>query len=195
MPRLPELRQHQRLQLTSVSGNSLPERPCSDRSGKELTTTARSRWQGCFATTIVSWCAGPLRLATLWPCGGRDAALIAALEGTGEQVLVVVALSLGTLPVAVMIRIVLAFPTGRLGCRAVVIAVVAYVSTTLLQIPQYMVKPSPMQLTDNDVAAAIVRNSQRIMFLAVAAAVGVVVVRRLREVRPGSRRVLLPLSC
>ena len=79
--------------------------------------------------------------------------------------------------------------------RGVRIAVVAYANTTLLQIPQYMFRPSPMQVTDNDIAEAIVRNGQRIIFLAVAAAVVVVVVRRLREASqaPAGAAAAVPL--
>jgi signal transduction histidine kinase len=143
---------------------------------------------------LVAWRRRPSNLIGPLLVLGGWTWLVVALEGTGEQVLVVVALSLATLPVAVMIHIVLAFPSGRLGGRAaLIIAVAAYVNTTLIQIPQYMVRPSPMQLSDNATLEDVVRNVQRVIFLAVAAALVVVVVRRLQVARPTNRRVLLPV--
>jgi signal transduction histidine kinase len=124
--------------------------------------------------------------------------LAAALDNTDVTVLVAVGLILATVPLAVAVWLLHAFPSGRLRSTVSVATVVAaFVVTLGLRAPQYLFAPA----SSSDVLSIAARPDlatlglylQRIAGGAVMLVTAVVLFARLRQSVPQQRRVLAPL--
>jgi signal transduction histidine kinase len=124
----------------------------------------------------------------------------AGLADTGGPALVATGLILATVPLAVVVHLLLAFPSGRLrGEASVVVVVGGYVVCTLLQAPVYLFDQGPSGPTT--VLQIADRHDLGLLGFWVQTAVGVVVViatatillGRLRRTSAAKRRVLAPL--
>lgn len=116
---------------------------------------------------------------------GGAAMLVSGLAYSGLPILEWVGIFGMTWILAVMVHLLLAFPTGRLGdpvARAVVIA--AYVNSWLLQGPPKLIGPE---------AAATALVIQRSVGVVVMTGAAVLLLRRLREATGHQRRTLVPL--
>ncbi|RBY82888.1 sensor histidine kinase [Geodermatophilus sp. TF02-6] len=131
---------------------------------------------------------------------GAFAWLAADLANVPNRVLIAVGTVLATAPLAVVIHLLLAFPSGRLltpASRVVVAA--AYVVALVLQAPLYLFTgaPAPFDLlvvADRpDLAATGARVQQAAGGVVLLATAGILVAR-LRRATPAQRRVLAPLA-
>ncbi len=134
---------------------------------------------------------GPLMLLTglsLWVSGLTVAPvqLLAAIGTIGA-----------TLPLAMALHLVLAFPSGRVrGRLAGVLVVIGYLTSLVLQAPLYLIGDGPLAVTDAAVALAwlpmimVLQSSLGVSALVVAA---VLIAHRARGADPVERRVLGPV--
>lgn len=124
--------------------------------------------------------------------------LLAGLANTGVTPLVAVGFACSTLVFAVLVHLVLVYPTGRTtsGWARVVIAL-AYVTCTVFEIPLYFFDPAgttPLQIADRpDLDQLLARVQLSLMLVALAATV-LLLVRRFRAGSPATRRALGPVA-
>ncbi len=102
-----------------------------------------------------------------------------------------------TLPLAMTLHLVLAFPSGRVhGRAAVALVVIGYLVSLVLQAPLYLIGSGPLALTDSVAAQAwlpmimVLQSGLGVSALVVAA---VVIAHRARGADPVERRVLGPV--
>ena len=124
--------------------------------------------------------------------------LAAALVNTDVTVLVAVGLILATVPLAVAVWLLHAFPSGRLRSNVSVATVVAaFVVTLGLRAPQYLFAPvssgDVLSIADRPDLVTLGLYLQRIAGGAVMLVTAVVLFARLRQSAPQQRRVLAPL--
>ena len=124
--------------------------------------------------------------------------LAAALVNTDVTVLVAVGLILATVPLAVAVWLLHAFPSGRLRSNVSVATVVAaFVVTLGLRTPQYLFAPASsgdvLSIADRPDLVTLGLYLQRIAGSAVMLVTAVVLFARLRQSAPQQRRVLAPL--
>ena len=151
------------------------------------------------AAGLVAWWRRPTnRLGALMIVGSL-AWLAADLANTSEPVLVAVGLVTATIPLAVVVHLLLAFPAGRLLSTAARVVVVAgYVVALVLQAPRYLFTPDTppfdvLVLADRPDLAEAGAMVQRLAGAAVLLATAVILAGRLRQAAPAQRRVLTPL--
>jgi signal transduction histidine kinase len=145
---------------------------------------------------LVAWSRRPSnRLGPLLYVGGLIF-LVAALQNTNSSALVAVGLIFSAAPIAVLLHILLAFPSGRLNSRlprALVLA--GYVITIGLQAPRYLLTsatglPGVLAVAHNPQAAhigVVVQDSAGAVVIVITA---LVLALRLRSVAGAQRRVL-----
>ncbi len=121
--------------------------------------------------------------------------LLAGLNNVGNEFLVTVGQFSSTLGVAVIVHLLLAFPSGRLPDRASRwIVAAAYVTTTVLEIPLWLFDPdSPAMISDDPTLERLAEWTQRSIGSVILVATSVVAFRRLRAATPAARRVLGPV--
>ena len=124
--------------------------------------------------------------------------LAAALVNTDVTVLVAVGLILATVPLAVAVWLLHAFPSGRLRSNVSIATVVAaFVVTLGLRAPQYLFAPASsgdvLSIADRPDLVTLGLYLQRIAGGAVMLVTAVVLFARLRQSAPQQRRVLAPL--
>ena len=148
---------------------------------------------------LVAWQRRPSnRMGRLMTAGGF-AWLLAAMLNTGVTPLVAVGAVVATVPVAVIVHLLHAFPSGRLRGRASTATVgSAYVITVLLQAPQYLfaVSPGPdgvLAVADRPDLVMAGRWVQAVLGSSVMIATTVILLVRLRAADRRQRRVLGPL--
>ncbi|MDL5155747.1 sensor histidine kinase [Actinomycetospora termitidis] len=144
---------------------------------------------------IVAWSRRPAsRIGPLLAAGG-GVWLGCALLWTTVPVLSGIGLVVATMPIAIVLHVLLAFPSGRLRGRADRALVVGgYATTTVLQAPLWLWSPSsPFLVADRPdllfVGRAVNSSSAFVVILATAA----VLVRRLRTAPRADRPLLAPL--
>lgn len=149
-----------------------------------------------FVAGTIAWRRRPSSRTGLLIWVGGVALLAAGLLNTGIEFGIVVGAVFATVIVAVIVHLLLAFPSGRLPdatSRAIVIA--GYFVALVLQAPIYVwglgvfapaIGPDPE-------LAAIGTEVQRWAGLVVVVAAAIVLGMRLRAASPGRRRVLAPL--
>ena len=132
---------------------------------------------------------GPILVLGAW------AWLLAGLHNVDNEFLVVVGQFSSTLGVAVVVHLVLAFPSGRLPdvtSRWIVAA--AYFTTTVLEVPLWLFDPdSPALISDDPSLERLAEWTQRSIGSVILVAMSVVAFRRLRAATPAARRVLGPV--
>ncbi|HST42302.1 MAG TPA: histidine kinase, partial [Conexibacter sp.] len=143
----------------------------------------------------VAWLRRPgSRLGLLMTLGGF-AWLGAGLAHTSVPALVAVGSIVQTVPIAVLLHLLLAFPSGRLrsGAERVTVAGI-YVVSLVLEAPRYLFSPGPLQIDERPELLDVAVWVQRGVATAFVLVVCVLLVRRLRDVSAAQRRVLAPLS-
>jgi signal transduction histidine kinase len=132
---------------------------------------------------------GPLLVLGAWSW------LLAGLANVENPVLVTVGQMTAVLGIAVIVHLVLAFPSGRLPDRASrAIVAAAYVTTTVLELPLWLFDPaSPAMLADDPELDRVAEWTQRSIGSVILVAMAVVAFRRLRLATPAARRVLGPV--
>jgi signal transduction histidine kinase len=132
---------------------------------------------------------------------GAVAWLLAGLANTGQPALVAAGLVCATLPIAVVVHLLLGFPSGRLRDRASRATVAAgYVVALVLQAPAYLFGAgfagppyTTLLVADRPGLADTLWWVQAAGGALVVAATVVLLVRHARAGSPGRRRVLAPL--
>lgn len=152
------------------------------------------------AAGLVAWWRRPSNPLGMIMIGGALSWLAVAMANTGPTVLVAAGLVLAKLPLAVVVHVLLAFPSGRLLTTAARWTTAAgYVAAVVLQVPLYLYAPqaSPggvLAVTSSPAlvsAGTWVQNSAGIAVMVVTA---LILGSRARHAAPAQRRVLLPLD-
>ncbi len=148
------------------------------------------------AAGTVAWLRRPANDMGLLMTAGGFIWLIAGLVNTPVPALQAAGAVMAIFPVAIVIHLLVAFPSGRLRTaseRAVVIA--GYLACLVLQAPTYLFAPAgPLQIADRPDLVDAGRQALRIGYFLVVLGVGLILVRRLRAATPAQRRVLAPLT-
>jgi signal transduction histidine kinase len=151
------------------------------------------------ATGMVAWIRRPANRMGPLLCVGGLSWLAAGAVNIGIPAFVAVGLVTMTLPIAILVHALLAFPSGRLSSRASrVLTVSAYVVTLVLQAPLYLFGESGTELdvlmvADRPDLVALGRVVQGLSGLAILLATAAVLVRRLITADRHHLRVLLPV--
>ncbi len=123
--------------------------------------------------------------------------LLAGLHNVENELLVAVGQLTSVIGIAVIVHLVLAFPSGRLPDRTSRwIVAAAYVTTTVLEVPLWLFDPaaSPVLLiSDDPTLERLAEWTQRSVGSVILVATSVVAFRRLRAATPAARRVLGPV--
>ncbi|WP_420120340.1 sensor histidine kinase [Nakamurella sp.] len=124
--------------------------------------------------------------------------LIAGLANTDVPVLVGIGFAGATLVVAVLVHLLLVFPTGRAGTPAArAVIALAYLACTVFEVLGHLFDPAgatPLQLADRpELDEVISRVQLGLLLVAVAGAAGLVV-RRLAAGSAATRRALGPVA-
>ncbi|MFF2277969.1 sensor histidine kinase [Agromyces sp. NPDC058126] len=149
-----------------------------------------------FVAGTIAWRRRPGSRTGLLIWVGGVAILAAGLLNTGLPFGVLVGYVFSTAMVAVMVHLLLAFPSGRLpDAPSRVIAAAAYVVALVLQVPSYVFGAGLFApaIPANPELAAIGGEVQRWAGFAVVAATSTVLAVRLRASSAARRRVLAPL--
>ncbi|MEJ2890600.1 histidine kinase [Actinomycetospora aeridis] len=152
------------------------------------------------AAGVVAWWQRPSNATGGLLVAGGGAWLLADLGNTGVPALAAVGSVTATTPVAVLVQLLLAFPSGRVRDPAARVVVgAAWVTVLVLQAPEYLFTPQPpphqlLAIADRPDLAAVGGTVQRVVGALVVVATVVLVVRRLRATDRERRRVLLPLA-
>ncbi|GGM12527.1 sensor histidine kinase [Nakamurella endophytica] len=151
-----------------------------------------------FVAGCVAWWRRPSNgMGALIVWGGVSVSLL-LVGSTAAPLLAALGTAAGTLPLAVVVHLLLAFPSGRLR-RALPWAVVAagYVVTLVLQFPLYAfdarMSALPLFVADRPDLLRTGIEIQRYAGALVMAVTAVVLVVRLRRAKPWQRRILVPL--
>ncbi|WP_433800160.1 sensor histidine kinase [Actinomycetospora sp. CA-084318] len=144
---------------------------------------------------LVAWSRRPgSRIGPLLSAGG-GVWLLCALAATRVPVLVGLGIVIATVPVAILLHVLLSFPSGRLrepAPRALVIG--GYVTTTVLQAPVWLWSAaSPFVVADRPDLLYVGRAVNSTCAFVVILATAYLLVRRLRAAPAADRTVLAPL--
>jgi signal transduction histidine kinase len=151
------------------------------------------------AAGLIAWERRPSNRMGALLTGGAWVWLLASLANIEVPPLVATGQILATVPLAVIVHLLLAFPSGRLrttGSR--VIVVTGYLVSLVLQAPLYLFTPDAppydvLFVADRPALAALGARAQAGAGILVMTAVTVVLVGRMLQATPSHRRVLAPL--
>ena len=150
-----------------------------------------------FIAGTIAWRRRPGSRTGLLIWVGGISILLAGLINTELPIGWLVGSVFATVMLAVIVHLLLAFPSGRLpDTPSRVIVVAAYVVALMLQIPNYtfgLGLLEPIGIAPDPTLATIGDAVQRIAGLTVTFSTAVVLARRLRRASPARRRVLTPL--
>jgi signal transduction histidine kinase len=120
---------------------------------------------------------------------------LAGFELTGTPVLVAIGLVFSLAPIAVILHLLLAFPTGRLTTRAArALAVAGYVVVVGTDVVRYSLTPGvPFAVGDVPAVVAAIGLTQRIGTIVIILGTSALLVHRFRLATPTQRRTLAPL--
>jgi hypothetical protein len=149
---------------------------------------------------LLAWTRRPSnRMGALLVVGGF-VACISGLPNTGIPALIAVGLVIATVPLAIVVHLLHAFPSGRLRGRASRLTVLAaYFVVFVLQAPVYLFgqgaegPTTVLQIADRHDLAHLGAWVQSIAGAAVMVATAAILVGRLRRAEPAKRRVMAPL--
>ncbi len=143
-----------------------------------------------------AWLRRPGSAMGLLMSAGSFAWLLAGLANAEIESLVAIGLIFATVPLALVIHLLLAFPSGRLRTRAArATAIGAYLVALVGQVPLYLFAPGgPLSVADRPDLADAGHWVQRSFGVLVVLSTGALLARRLRAMPPAKRRVLAPLS-
>lgn len=135
---------------------------------------------------LVAWSRRPHNRCGLLMIGSGLAFAVAGLQGVSIPALDTIGLLAETVPLAMTLHVLMAYPSGRLASRSSLIVVVTgYVVAVLPQLP-LRITPSPVVHT----AATLLQGAAGLILLVVAA---VLLQRRARAATPAIRRAIGPL--
>jgi signal transduction histidine kinase len=147
---------------------------------------------------VVAWYRPSNRLAAIMVVGGLTI-FLSTLDRFTEPVLAAIGIVLQTLILAVVVHLLLAFPSGRLRSRVAFFTVVgAYVDALVLQLPLYLFDPqaSPGGMLAASSSPGLTHAGkwlQRGFGILLVIIVAVILSDRLRRAAPRHRRTLGPL--
>lgn len=147
-------------------------------------------------TGLAAWARRPgSRLGLLLVVAGGFA-LLAEVAAVDAPVPVAVAMIVGTVILAVIVQLLLSFPTGRLRTtRERIVVLAGYVVCLPLQAPRYLfAADSPLAVANRPDLDAAGLQVQRAAGAIVVLATAALLFERMRRARPEQRRVLVPLS-
>ena len=123
---------------------------------------------------------------------------VTAWEFSGIPWLIAVARVIALVPLALILHLLLAFPSGRLADRAARWLVVAgYVVACVLEVPRYLFQPEPsglLQVTELPGVVTVTDVVEGLAAAAVIVATSALLIGRLWRATPAQRRTLAPLS-
>jgi signal transduction histidine kinase len=145
---------------------------------------------------VVAWLRRPGSLMGLLMTAGAFAWLLAGLSNTNVPALVAIGLVVATVPVALVIHLLLGFPSGRLRSRPARATVLATYAVALIgQVPLYLFAPGgPLHVADRPGLVEAGLWAQRSAGVLVVLSTCSLLTRRLVALAPQQRRVLAPLS-
>lgn len=144
---------------------------------------------------IIAWWRRPgNRIGAIVAFGGI-ALLGAGLGGTDYAVLTATASITGTLILAVLVHLLLAFPSGQVrGTLSRTLVCIGYGNALILQIPSYLCDPeSPLFVADLPWLRTFGDVAQQAITFPAAILIAVMLYRRLWRTVPEQRRLLIPL--
>jgi signal transduction histidine kinase len=152
-------------------------------------------------TGLLAWTRRPSnRMGALIVAGGF-VWIVAGLPNAGIPALIAIGLIIATVPLAIVVHLLHAFPSGRLRGRASRVTVLAgYFVVLVLQAPVYLFgqgaggPTTVLQIADRHDLAQIGHWVQWVVGAAVMVATAVILFGRLRRAAPARRRVLAPLD-
>ena len=152
------------------------------------------------ATGLFAWARRPSNAIGALIVAGGFTWIAAGLANTPSEGLIAIGLVFATVPLAVIVHLLHAFPSGRLRGRASKATVaVGYFVVFVLQMPIYLFgqgeagPTTVLEISDNHVITHIGEYTQAAVGAAVMVATALILTRRLRETEPARRRVLAPL--
>ncbi|GAA4772675.1 sensor histidine kinase [Actinomycetospora chlora] len=153
-----------------------------------------------FAAGAYAWVRRPGNRMGPLLCAGGIVWLVAALVNTTYPPLVAAGMITATLGIAVVLHILLAFPSGRLRTRAArALTVLGYVTTIVGNSPVYLLDDqtvagtNPLQIGDDPTLYELGRTLNGVALAVAVLGTSALLVRRLRRSRPEARRILTPL--
>ncbi len=152
------------------------------------------------AAGLVAWWRRPSNGLGVIIVGGALSWLWVAMANTGLAVLAAAGLVLAKLPLAVVVHMLLAFPSGRLQTTAARWTTAAgYVAAVVLEVPLFLFAPraSPGGVLAVTSSPALVSSGTWVQDLAgisVMVVAALILASRLRRAPAAQRRVLLPLD-
>ncbi|MDN5769303.1 MAG: histidine kinase [Microlunatus sp.] len=151
------------------------------------------------AAGLVAWRRRPGNRMGVLLTGGGLVQLVVSLANVDVPGLVAIGQVAATLPLAVIVHLLLAFPSGRLrGLAPLIIVLTGYGVSLVLQAPKYLFRPetppSPLFIGDRPGVVAVADTAQTVAGAAVMIATAIVLVHRLLLATPAQRRVLIPLN-
>jgi hypothetical protein len=132
-------------------------------------------------------------------CAGAVVWLVSGLVNTDYPAFIAAGQLVATVPVAIVLHALLAFPSGRLTTRpARTLAALGYLVTTVVLAPQYLFTPlpapyDPLFVADRPDVLAVLNPAVNIVVGALVLATAVVLVHRLATGAAGTRRTLGPV--
>jgi signal transduction histidine kinase len=152
------------------------------------------------ATGIFAWARRPANALGAIIVAGAFGWLAAGLANVPSEALIAVGLVFSTVPLAIVVHLLHAFPSGRLrGRDSKVTVAVGYFVVSVLQMPVYLFgqgeagPTTVLEISDNHTVTHIGQYFQAAVGAAVMVATAAILTRRLREAEPSRRRVLAPL--
>ncbi len=148
---------------------------------------------------LLAWSRRPANRFGFLIIWGGLAIMASSLDATGLPSLVAVGTIAATLPLAVLVHVLHAYPSGRLATRSSrVIVIAGYVVCLVLQAPLYLFGASPapydgLLVADRPDLVALGHVVQVVAGCAVMVATVVILVGRLRRADPRRRRALAPV--
>ena len=152
------------------------------------------------AAGLVAWWRRPSNGLGVIMFGGALVWLTVALANTAVTVLAAVGIVLASVPLAIIVHLLLAFPSGRLQSpTARWVTGLGYATTVVLQVPLYVFVPSGspggiLAAADRPGLAAAGAWLQDLVGLGVMLATALILAARLRRAPRAQRRGLLPLD-
>ena len=132
-------------------------------------------------------------------CAGAVVWLVSGLVNTDYPAFIAAGQLLATVPVAIVLHALLAFPSGRLTTRpARTLTALGYLVTTVVLAPQYLFTPlpapyDPLFVADRPDVLAVLNPAVTVVVGALVLATAVVLVHRLATGAAGTRRTLGPV--
>ncbi len=145
-------------------------------------------------TGLIAWSRRPSNRTGLLLVGGGCAFLVSALGNVPQRPIAAVGALLASLPLALNVHLLMAFPSGRLRGRGILaLVVVIYVLAGLGPLPQRLFTPGgPAFIADLPGLAQVSETAARLGRV-VSIGVAAVLLARLRGTPPAQRRTLGPL--